>query len=64
MSTMTVKEQALNTYIRRPLGRIWAGFAGVDAAEYFKIDEAAKEAPKVDFTGNNASGADTDKGDS
>ncbi|HRX87042.1 MAG TPA: LemA family protein [Phycisphaerae bacterium] len=49
--------RALNTYIRGPLGRLWAGFAGVDQAKYFEISEAAKEAPKVDFTDKGGEGS-------
>lgn len=49
--------RVLNTYIREPLGRVMAGFAGVDKAEYFEMNEAAAEAPKVDFRGNGAGGA-------
>lgn len=43
-----VKE--LNTHIRGPIGSITAGWAGVTAAERFEAAEAAKEAPKVNFT--------------
>jgi LemA protein len=50
--------RTLNTYVRKPLGRIWAGLAGVDKAEYFEIPEAARETPQVDFT------QDRDKSDS
>ena len=39
----------LNTYCRTLLGRVFAGWAGVDSAEYFEVSEEAKEAPKVDF---------------
>lgn len=39
----------LNTHIRGPIGSIAAGWADVSKAEYFEADEAAKEAPKVDF---------------
>jgi len=42
--------EQLNAYIRRFPGQIYAGFAGVTAATYFKPDEAAKTAPKVDFS--------------
>lgn len=41
--------QSLNTFIRRPLGRLYAGLAGVDKAEYFEVGEEAKERPEVDF---------------
>ena len=39
----------LNTHIRGPIGSIAASWAGVKKAEYFEVEEAAKEAPKVDF---------------
>lgn len=39
----------LNTFVRGMWGRIAARFAGVKEAAYFKVDEAAKAAPKVDF---------------
>lgn len=39
----------LNTHIRGPIGSIAAGWAGVERAERFKMDEQAKDAPKVDF---------------
>jgi LemA protein len=41
----------LNTYTRRLGGGFFSGLAGVEAAEYFEVEEAAKETPKVDFTG-------------
>lgn len=41
--------QTLNTYTRQFPSSIYASFAGVGPAEYFEIDEAAREAPKVDF---------------
>lgn len=44
----TVKE--LNTFVRGPLGRLYASLAGVVEAKYFEITEAAKTAPKVDFS--------------
>ncbi len=40
----------LNTYVRGLLGRVFAGWAGVGPAKYFEAPEAAKEAPKVDFS--------------
>ncbi len=46
--------RTLNTFVRRPLGRIWSSLAGVDAAEYFEIDEGARERPEVDFSGETA----------
>ena len=39
----------LNTYRRSVVGRFIAAIAGVEAAEYFTIPEAQKEAPKVKF---------------
>lgn len=39
----------LNTFTRKLLGRFYAGLAGVEQAEYFEIEEAAKETPKVKF---------------
>ena len=44
----SVKE--LNTYTRKFIGRFFADWAGVEKAEYFEIEEPAKEAPKVDFS--------------
>ena len=41
--------RVLNTYIRKLLGRFYASLAGVDQAEYFEIQEAAREAPQVKF---------------
>ena len=42
--------QSLNTYVQQFPGSFFARLAGVKEAEYFKIDEAAKTAPKVDFS--------------
>lgn len=39
----------LNSHIRGPIGSIAASWAGVGRAEFFKMDEGAKEVPKVDF---------------
>jgi len=41
--------EQLNKYIRKPLGRFYAGLAGVEQAEYFEVDEAATTAPAVKF---------------
>jgi len=41
---------ALNVYTRQLFGRVCCGLAGVEPAEYFEIDEAAREAPDVDFS--------------
>ena len=48
--------KALNTFSRKLLGRIYAGWAGVEKAEYFEITHKAKATPKVDFSGNDAGG--------
>lgn len=45
----SVKE--LNTYTRKLIGRFVSGLAGVGPAEFFKVEEAAKVVPKVDFSG-------------
>jgi LemA protein len=42
--------QSLNTYVQQFPGSFFSRLAGVKEAEYFKIDEAAKTAPKVDFS--------------
>jgi LemA protein len=42
--------RTLNTFSRRLLGRFYTGLAGVEKAEYFEVAEAAKDAPKVDFS--------------
>ncbi len=39
----------LNTYVRGIPGKWWADMAGVEKAEYFEVEEAAKQAPKVKF---------------
>jgi len=41
--------RALNTFSRKLLGRLYAGLAGVEQAEYFEITEEAKTVPKVEF---------------
>jgi LemA protein len=46
----------LNQFVRAVPGRFYANLAGVHGAEYFKIEEAAKTAPKVDFSGNTRRG--------
>jgi LemA protein len=43
-----VKE--LNTFARSLLGSLYTSLAKVEKAEYFEIGEAAKTAPKVDFS--------------
>ncbi len=48
--------KTLNTFSRKLLGRIYAGWAGVEKAEYFEITTEAKATPKVDFSGNAAGG--------
>jgi LemA protein len=42
--------QTLNTFTRQFPGSLYASFAGVRPAEYFEMEEAAKTAPKVDFS--------------
>lgn len=49
-----VKE--LNTFIRGPLGKVYASLASVERAEYFEIADVAKAAPKVDFSKKPAGG--------
>jgi LemA protein len=44
------KVQQLNTYVRGPLGRLYASIAGVEKAEYFESPEEAATAPKIDFS--------------
>jgi len=39
----------LNTYIRKLLGRFYASLAGIEQAEYFEIQEAARAVPQVQF---------------
>jgi len=39
----------LNTYIRKLLGRFYASLAGIEQAEYFEIQEAARATPQVKF---------------
>ena len=41
--------RALNTYIRKLLGRFYASLAGIEQAEYFEIQEAARAVPQVQF---------------
>lgn len=41
----------LNTFCRKLTGRFYAGLAGVEKAEYFKVAEETKAPPKVDFSG-------------
>ena len=41
--------RALNTFAKKFLGRIFAGWAGVEPREYFEAAEPAKETPKVEF---------------
>jgi len=40
----------LNKFSRSLTGKIYAGLAGVEQAEYFEVSEEAKTAPKVDFS--------------
>ena len=39
----------LNTFSRQLLGRFYTSLAGVERAEYFEIEDAARAVPKVDF---------------
>lgn len=39
----------LNTFVRQLPGQFYASLAGVQQAEYFRVEEAAKETPKVAF---------------
>ncbi len=41
--------RVLNTFTRTLLGRIYAGWADVEKAEYFEVAEVAKATPKVKF---------------
>ena len=43
--------QTVNTLCRKVPGRFYCGLAGVEKAEFFKIEEVARQAPKVDFSG-------------
>ena len=40
---------AVNTFVRKLPGRFYAEMAGVEKAEYFRVEEAAKATPKVSF---------------
>jgi LemA protein len=42
--------QELNQYIRQLPGRFWAMLAGVDKHTYYKIEDADRKAPNVDFS--------------
>jgi len=44
------KVKELNAFTRKLLGRFYASLAGVEKAEYFQVEEAAKAVPKVDFS--------------
>lgn len=41
--------RSLNSHIRGVIGSIAAGWADVDQAEYFEVDDEAREVPKVEF---------------
>ncbi|NOT02430.1 MAG: LemA family protein [Phycisphaerales bacterium] len=43
--------QALNTLCRKFPGRYYCNLAGVEPAQFFEIEDAARAVPKVDFTG-------------
>jgi LemA protein len=49
--------KALNAAIRGPMGSIVNTFAHAERAEYFKIPETAKAAPRVDFSAKPATPA-------
>ena len=42
--------RTLNTFARQFPGRFYTNLAGVEQAEYFEVEEAARTAPKVDFS--------------
>ena len=42
--------KTLNTYHRSFFGRMFCGWAGVEAAEYFEAPKEAQAVPKVDFS--------------
>ena len=46
----------LNTFVRRFPGSVYAGWAGVEKAEYFEVSEGAKERPDIDFSGSGDEG--------
>jgi LemA protein len=48
--TYNEKVQELNTFVRGPLGRVYAGLADVEKAEYFESPAEAATAPKIDFS--------------
>lgn len=43
--------RTLNTFSRTLMGRMYCAWAGVKQAKYFEAEEGAKEAPKVNFSG-------------
>ncbi len=42
--------QTLNTYCRKIPGRFYCALAGVEKAEFFEVEEEAKERPDIRFT--------------
>ena len=46
----------LNTFVRRFPGSVYAGWAGVDKAEYFKVSEESKKKPDIDFSDSSEEG--------
>lgn len=40
---------AVNTFVRKLPGRFYADLAGVEKGEYFRVEEAARETPRVSF---------------
>jgi LemA protein len=47
--------RTLNTFTRRLGGGFFASLAGVEKAEYFEVEEQAKEVPKVSFSDDSKS---------
>lgn len=44
----------LNKFVRKPISGFFARLADVEKAEYFEVDEAARTAPDIDFSDNEA----------
>ena len=42
--------QSVNTLCRKFPGQFYCSLAGVEKAEFFEIDQAARETPKVSFS--------------
>jgi LemA protein len=41
--------KTMNSFARKLTGKLYTSLAGVEKAEYFQVEDAAKEVPKVDF---------------